>query len=145
MTSPFAPYTNATLVFQVSTGTLTTDTLGNVVPPKSKLTCTAVLKPTSSYKQPEKPAGVPIDAIYLEGNLVSPLSTSAAISPFHTLVQPGANCSATIDGKTGQFWLLPSPRNPYVVAVDVYIVDRLRGWFREGASVTITGAEYTAP
>ena len=141
MLSPLAQFKNATLEFQVYAGDLEQDSNGNMRPPAAKVTVEAVLSPRN-YKLPEKPAGVPIEAVFVTGEIVSPLDTPTQKSPFRELVQTGALCKAEIGGMEGQFWLQPFVKDPYLDAVEVHIVDKVSGWFRVGAIVTIEGDEY---
>ncbi|MEO1208877.1 MAG: hypothetical protein AAFX78_04965 [Cyanobacteria bacterium J06638_20] len=142
MVSPLAQFKNSTLEFQVYAGSpLVQDANGNERPPAAKVTVEAVLE-QRNYKLPEKPAGVPIEAVFMTGEIISPLDTPTQKSPFRELVQPGASCKAEISDMTGQFWLQPFVKDPYLDAVDVHIVDEISGWFRIGSDVTIEGDEY---
>ena len=139
--SPLVQFKNATLEFQVYAGALVEDANGNMRPPAAKVTVEAVLE-AGNYKLPEKPAGVPIEAAFMTGEIISPLDTGTQPSPFRELVQPGALCKAEIAGMQGQFWLQPFVKDPYLDAVEVHIVDQISGWFRLGTDVTIEGDEY---
>lgn len=130
MTSPFADYANATLVFEVATGAFTTDNFtGNRKLTRTALTVTAIL---TEKRMPnlERAPGVDQQAIYLEGYAieVSPLAPDANPSLLPAEIRPNTWAACTWAGVTGQFYLLLTGRSPYGVANETG--DRLRGWFQ---------------
>jgi len=146
MTSPFAPFGNATLVFQVDSGALSQSPDGVSAPIQQRVTVLAVLADDkgSSMSLSPRPQSVPATAILFKGFLVSPLSTVVQKSTFERLVTDRTKCRCTINGVAGQFWLKPFVMDPFQQSVGVFIASELGGWFAPGAAVTIVGEEATA-
>jgi len=145
MTSPFSSFGNAVLEFQVDSGALSQSPSGVSVPIQERVTVEAVLEKASdrATSAATRPQFVPGGAIMLKGFLISPLSTSAARSPFERLVTERTKCKAVVNGQAGQFWLNSFVMDPFEKSVGVFIASKLSGWFVPGAAVTIVGVEAT--
>ncbi len=95
----FAPFTNATLTFQVAGGVTVDPRTGNVIESTTAEVYNAFLK----QKRPPdylNLSGVDRQIVYLEGKLVSPQTFSSS-------VVPGMPAAATFQSLTGEFELLP--------------------------------------
>lgn len=128
-TGPFAPYTNSLLEFQVSSGVLVSDTHGNQRPGLSTIQIEAMLK-QNTRPQIERREGVDTSAIYLEGRLtgvVGAASGQELVMP--RSITPDSLCSATWQGLTGRFWLEFTAPNPYLEALQIYLLTEIKGWF----------------
>lgn len=123
MGSPFAPFANAVLNFKVPNGELVTNPkTGNVKPSETTIAVTALLKQAQPPRTEPLP-GKDNDQIYYEGFVVSP-------SPLPDSITPEAECTATIDGLSGEFRMIYTQRNPYTNALGIHDVDRIRGYFK---------------
>ena len=142
MTSPFAPYSNLTAVFQVPTGLQTTNKTGNPALETSPLVCMAyVLREDLSRQQRQTPlgAGAELSEIRLEGHWIAPLQAPQTLAPeqagetymwrvdsgftlpqdgFATLSEYETFVDANRDRITaeGRFIIAASPPNPFGLA-----------------------------
>lgn len=85
------------LVFQVPSGTYTTDALGQQVPATSAVTVVAKLRATNDPALREQ-AGADAESVALIGRLQDPTAMPAGIVP-------GMTASLTVDGRPGVFTL----------------------------------------
>lgn len=136
--SPFEPFKNSLLTFQVSSGSLIEDALGNMRPGTAVVEVEAILKQVSRPNV-EPREGVDTTAIFLDGYIVSVAGAEAG----YEQLLPGAvtqdsPCAATWQGRTGRFWMEFTAPNPYVRSQGIYFVDKLRGWF-EPSSFVVAG------
>lgn len=130
MTSPFSDFVNATLHFQVATGSFTRDDVGNPVDVVQEETVTAMLKKLSAFSasQVNRLPGVDDTALLLEGYCVEPM-----ILPDQVLAETVAR--ATWSGLPGKFWLM-SPVNPPYGKQGIGAISeaaagtKIRGWFQ---------------
>lgn len=138
MASPFAPYANASLRWQVPTGGSTVDAAtGNVIPETAEIVLTALLNQRggNSRQLPDsRPQGVDETAVYLEGYAVEPMELPVSVVPLSRAI-------ATWDNRHGSFVLLVTGRSPY--GVDPITGTKLKGWF-QAQSYAIDEA-YTPP
>ena len=84
MTSPFAPYSNLTVVFQMPTGLQTTNMTGNPSLEVEPLVCMAyVLRENLRRQQRQTPlgAGAELSEIRLEGHWIAPLEAPQNLAP----------------------------------------------------------------
>jgi hypothetical protein len=128
-TSPFAPFTNATLLFTLPSTNSTVDPItGNrVFEDGEVVTVEAKLKSVSNAKVERMP-GIDPSAVYLEGHVTkvtSPTLTESIILPDG--IKPSDVAAATWNEKQGNFVILFTGRSPY--HVEKIIGDRLKGWF----------------
>lgn len=133
VTSPFAPYKNSVLRFQVATGSLVADLNGNQRPGKAIIQVEALLEQRRDLSRTVEPGADPT-AIYLEGFLVSP-------RPLPTPITPDSLCAATWQGRAGRFTYEFTARNPYLSALNIDLVERIRGQFMPG-SFAVSGGEW---
>lgn len=142
--SPFAPYANFTARFQVQDSGLVEDADGNMVPLKSWVQVTAVMQDMGRIN----PRNVAIDnfpglntnARTLDGFVVSPLpDTPGGNTYLDTLIDWRTPAEATMDGKVGLFYWDQALRDPFLLSVKVDIVREFKGYFVEGAAITIEG------
>lgn len=155
MSSPFTAFVNAHLRFQVATGTLQPDGKGNLKPGKAVVEVAAMLKQETKQGKEErrKPApGVDETAIYIEGYLVEPLSLPGIITP-------DTPCQIEWQGRKGRFYVDFTAKNPFLDALNINLVNKLRGWFAPSSFVvegspwqpapapapTSDGNQYTQP
>lgn len=115
---------NAVLTFQTGSGTTTIDPeTGNPIESQETLEVSAKL---DQVKDPrvERPSGVNISAIYMEGFAINP-----AILPSN--VTPTATAQATINSLSGRFFLVPVMQKAAVVAQEFLDLTgtRIAGWF----------------
>lgn len=128
-TSPFAPFTNATLLFTLPSTNSTVDPVtGNrIFEDGEVVTVEAKLKSVSNAKVERMP-GIDPSAVYLEGHVTkvtSPTLTESIILP--DAIKPNDVAVATWNEKQGNFVILFTGRSPY--HVEQIIGDRLKGWF----------------
>ncbi len=142
MTSPFAPYSNLTVVFQMPTGLQTTNMTGNPSLEVEPLVCMAyVLRENLRRQQRQTPlgAGAELSEIRLEGHWIVPLQAPQNLAPeqageaymwrvdsgftlpqngFTTLSEYETFVESNRDRVTaeGRFIIAASPPNPFGVA-----------------------------
>lgn len=132
MASPFASYANATLNFQVASGTLTPDSKGNLRPGSAIVEVTALLQQKRDPNEEMMP-GVDKTAVWVEGYIVSVANQESLVLP--TVVTPDSPCAATWQGRQGRFYMQFQARNPYLAALSIDLVERLKGYFQIGSFV----------
>jgi hypothetical protein len=142
MASPFVSFANSTLRFQVASGALIEDRNGNLRPGRLTVTVSALLKQARDNKTTEQP-GVDVNAIYLEGYLVEPTVLPGSI----TIDSP---CQAIWQGREGRFFYEFTAVNPYLAALNINLVNPIRGWFQPGlyalpGEEEMAGTQYTSP
>jgi len=133
-TSPFSAFANATIDFEVPTGTQTTDRYGNPVIESEIVTITALLKPAQgrSFNRSDIEylynGGIERRGVLLEGYLVHPTKYPDNFDSYPV----GRITIETIAGKTetGLFEVIPTVQNPYVQAVGVDLINRIQGFYR---------------
>lgn len=147
MTSPFAPFANSTLRFQVAGSGLVEDRNGNLRPARVTVTVSALLKQSTKNKsdsQTSERSGVDTSAIYLEGYLVEP-----AVLPSSITIDSA--CQITWQGREGRFFYEFTAVNPYLAALNINLVNQIRGWFQPGSYALpgedemSGGTQYTSP
>jgi hypothetical protein len=122
-TSPFAPYANALLRFQVASGELLTDIkTGNKRPGTAIVEVVALLEQKKAPKNNELP-GVDDTAVWVEGFLVTP-------RPLPGEITPESQCFGVWQGRQGRFHLQFTARNPYIAALGIDLVEKIRGYFQ---------------
>lgn len=123
VTSPFAPYANSLLRFQVASGELLTDIkTGNKRPGTAIVDVVALLEQKRSPQNKELP-GVDDTAVWVEGFLITPRPLPGAITP-------ESQCFGTWQGREGRFHLEFTARNPYIAALGIDLVEKIRGYFQ---------------
>ncbi len=133
MASPFAPYANAVLLFQVASGTLAPDSNGNLRPGKAVIEVRALLQQKRDPNREPRP-GVDESFVWTEGYITQVGSDPKALV-LPSIVTPDSPCSATWQGRVGRFHLEFTARNPYLATVNVNLVERIRGYFVPGLFV----------
>lgn len=128
--SPFAAFQNAVLVFQVPTGAVKQNSVGNRVVETATLEIKAMLNPVADAAQIQQYIGDDDSAELMTGYLVSPLQL-----PFNLL--PPIEGKATIKTnsglfETGTFNLLPSSQSAYITGIGVKYLCKIVGVFRRG-------------
>lgn len=136
MSSPFAAFANATLRFQVASSALVIDANGNPRPGTAVVEVTAMLKQARDPKREPRP-GVDSSSIWLEGYLIAP-------SPLPGIVTPDSPCAITWQGRSGRFFLEFTAVNPYLDALGINLVNKLRGYFQPGSFV-VEGPPWMPP
>lgn len=123
MSSPFAGFENATLTFKVAGSGTADPVTGNRNFARSHVAVEALLTEQSNRKQKDiqRPAGVDIQAIYLEGYAVIP-------DRLPVTVKPNTWAEAVWSGFNGKFYLMLTANSPY--GVEDSTGDRIRGWFQ---------------
>ena len=126
--SPFTPYVNAILNFNVPVMVKSSDRVGNRSMQDQIITLKAVLKPQESDAVTlQYYIGDDVTATLLEGYLVQP-----PVMP--NLLKPPFDGNATITTasgrvESGRFKILPSIVSPYLVALNLNLVNKIRGIF----------------
>jgi len=126
MSSPFAFASNAVLTFSVPTDTTTEDEWENVVCDRTDVSIICILKPTTP--KAESVEGVDQNSTYVEGFLVDPLELPISIKPLTKAI--ALITTATGVTTTGEFTLLETIQNPFVMSAKVDLVNRIRGIFK---------------
>lgn len=140
MSSPFATYANATLRFQVASGELVTDpTNGNVKPGVAVVEVAAMLQQKRDPNREARP-GVDTSAVWCEGYITSIVGQDSLVLP--SVVTVDSVCAAVWQGRQGRFYLEFTARNPYIAALGIDLVERIRGYFQLGSFV-VTGEIWT--
>lgn len=123
MPTPFTPYQNCTLIFEVQ-GSLspTFDEFGNPVVQTSN--SAEFQGKASQKKDPRVSAQQGIDSTqtYMEIRLTEPIALPPEI-------KAGAIAKMTVAGREGEFQLLPAIPSPY--GVDEILGQKLSGYFTE--------------
>lgn len=130
MPSPFTPFENALLVFNIPTGAVTKNALGNRVSQTAAVEIRAMLKPVRDAAEVSYYIGDDDSAELMSGYLIAPLQLPANL-------HPPAEGKATIKtalGKTevGTFELKPSSQSPYIAGAKVNFLCKIIGVFRRG-------------
>jgi len=125
--SPFTKYANATITFQIPTGSYTIDPVtGNPTSSTTATTVKAILNPSKA--DPKYYEGADESWEVLEGYWVDPLTPPAGIVP-------GMVGTATVTTSiglavSGSFRLLPITQDPFVIGANVTIISPIKGLFR---------------
>lgn len=127
MTSPFASFQNAVLEFQVATGTLVPDSKGNLRPGTTTLEVGAMLQQRRDPNREPRP-GVDTSSIWVEGYITSIAGQSSLVLP--SSITPDSPCAATWEGRQGRFYLEFTARSPYLSALQIDLVEKIRGYFQ---------------
>jgi hypothetical protein len=125
MSSPFSFASNATLIFSVPTNSVTADEWGNITNETTTISITCLLKP--STPKAESMEGIDQNSTYLEGFLVEPLELPVLIKPLTKAIAVIVTANGVEE--TGEFTLLKTIQNPFVMSANVDLVNRIRGFF----------------
>lgn len=139
MASPFASFANATLSFQVASGALTPDAKGNLRPGTAIVTVEALLQQKRDPNEEMLP-GVDKTAVWVEGYITRIANQDDLVLP--TVITPDSPCSAVWQGRQGRFHMQFNARNPYLAALSIDLVERLKGYFQIGNFV-VSGDPWT--
>jgi hypothetical protein len=121
--SPFAPYANTLLRFRVGDGTLAIDPkTGNRRPGTRLVDVVAVVQQKQRPRNKEMP-GVDDLAVWVEGFLVNP-------RPLPPEIVSSSMCFGVWDGRQGRFHLDFTARNPYIAALNIDLVEKIKGFFQ---------------
>ena len=125
--SPFANYSNAVLTLSVPTAELTSDAYGNPSPKYEQLQIKALLQPSGNPRIIYQ-AGSDKNAQAMVGYLVEPQTLPDS-------VKLPAVAEATITTgigreEKGNFEILPTVQDPFLVAQGVSVVTKIEGVFR---------------
>lgn len=128
--SPFATFANATLTFNLPTGVVTTNLVGNRVVQTSPLAFTAMLSPVRDTGEINYYIGDDDVSELMKGYLIEPTIFPA------TLTAPieGSAQVETVIGtfKTGTFKLLPRSQSPYLTGLKIEFLTSIFGVFKRG-------------
>jgi hypothetical protein len=127
--SPFASFANAALTWTLPGTAAGVDPItGNrMFTAGESLVVAAMLKAVSAYKKERLP-GVSLQAVYLEGRVVSvSLNGQPGTLLIPNTIQHEARASATWDELNGEFVILKRGRSPF--RTEQIIGDRIAGWF----------------
>lgn len=141
MASPFADYANAQLRFQVSSGALAPDSKGNMRPSKAVIEVTALLQQKRDPNREPRP-GVDESAIWVEGYITQIGADPEGSLVLPSVVTPDSLCAAAWQGRVGKFQMEFTARNPYLAAIEIDLVERIRGYFVPGSFV-VSGEPWT--
>lgn len=119
--TPFAPYKNANLTFRIAGDYLVTDRLGNRRPVTEIVTVEALLEQKQIPRTVERP-GPNSNMVWVEGFLIDP-------RPLPAPVTPDSYCVGIWQRLQGRFYLEFSARNPDLAALDINLVERIKGFF----------------
>ena len=126
MTSPFAFAANATLTFNVPSNATTTDKYNNVIPVYEQVEVICLLKPSTTT--PEVQPGIDENVTPMAGFLVDPLELPTNVKSLTKAIAKIKTANGVFE--TGEFTLLKTIQNPFVMAANVDLVNRIRGTFR---------------
>jgi hypothetical protein len=126
MSSPFAFASNAELTFKVPTATTTVDEWGNTIPVTTDIQIICLLKPETP--EAETIEGIDRNSTVMEGFLVDPLTLPEGIKPLTVAIAKIKVSEGII--RTGEFTLLDTIQNPFVMSAKVDLVNRIRGIFK---------------
>lgn len=130
MSSPFATFANAVLTFNVPTGNVTVNTVGNRVVETSPLSFTAMLKPVKDTAEINYYVGDDDVSELLKGYLIEPLIFAPSLTaPIEGSAQIQTAIGTT---KTGTFKLLPLTQSPYLTGLGIEFLTKIQGVFRRG-------------
>lgn len=130
MSSPFKPYENSTLTFSVASGALETDALGNVKPSTATVVVKALLKQARDPNRVPVP-GVDPTAVWCEGYITEVNSDPENLT-LPSSITTDSSCSILWQGRTGSFKLAFTADSPYLAALNINLVNRIRGYFQPG-------------
>lgn len=133
MSSPFAPFTNATLRFQVASGNLVVDRKGDFRPGKTVIEIRALLQQKKDPNREPRP-GVDSTAIWVEG-YITQVGGDPESLVLPSVITPDSPCQTIWQGRAGQFSMEFTARNPYLAALSIDLVERIRGYFQPGSFV----------
>lgn len=130
MPSPFAPFENALLVFQVPTNVVTKNALGNRVTQTAQVEIRAMLKPVKDTAIVNYYIGDDITSEVLSGYLTNPLQLPPNL---HAPIEGRATITTGL-GKTevGTFELKPNSQSPYIMGAKIGFLNKIIGVFRRG-------------
>lgn len=130
MPSPFAPFENALIVFDIPTGVVTKNALGNRVTQTAEVEIRAMLKPVKDAAEVQYYIGDDNTAELMSGYLTNPLRLPPNL---HAPIEGRATIKTAL-GKTevGTFELKPNSQSPYVMGVKMNFIHKIIGVFRRG-------------
>ena len=130
MVSPFSTFANATITFNLPTGVVTTNSVGNKVVQTSPLAFTAMLKPVRDTGEVNHYIGDDDVSELMKGYLIEPKS----FPPTLTAPIEGSATVKTAIGvtKTGTFKLLPRSQSPYLTGLNIEFLTSIFGVFKRG-------------
>jgi len=130
MPSPFSPFQNAILTFQVPTNIVTTNAVGNRVVQTTPVEILAMLKPVKNAAEVQRYLGDDSSAELMKGYLIEPLQLPANL---HPPVEGTATIITALGiTETGTFELQPLSQSPYLTGVKVDFLNKVVGIFRRG-------------
>lgn len=126
MSSPFAAFANSTLLFQVASGSLQPDSKGNLRPGTDVVEVTAMLNQKRDMNRETRP-GVDSSAVWCEGYITEVAGQSSLVMP--SSVTPDSPCQCTWQGRNGRFYMEFTARSSYLAALNIDLVEKIRGYF----------------
>lgn len=130
MSSPFTPFANAVLTFNLPTGEVSVNSVGNTVVVTTPLEFAAMLSPVRDTAEVNFYVGDDDVSELMKGYLVEPLSFPATLTaPIEGIAQVKTAIGIT---KTGTFKLLPVTQSPYLTGLKIEFLNKIRGVFRRG-------------
>lgn len=146
MSSPFAPFANAVLNFDLPTGEEYYNEVGNRVVQTTPVQLLVMLSPVRDAATVNQYVGDDQTSELMSGYLVSPLSMPENLTPpiegtaeittaiggaRHTLPDGTSGRMAGVN-KTGTFKLLPLTQSPYLVGLKIEFLTKVFGTFSYG-------------
>lgn len=130
MSSPFTSFANAVLTFNVPTGNVTINLVGNRVVETSPLQFTAMLKPVKDAAEVSFYVGDDDVSELMKGYLVEPLVFPATLTaPIEGKAEVKTAIGVT---KSGTFKLLPLTQSPYLTGLSIEFLTKVTGVFKHG-------------
>lgn len=128
MPSPFLGFDNATLIFQIPTGTYAINSTGGRTPVTAPVSIRALLKPVRDVAQIQYYLGADQTSELMRGYLVEPMSLPAGL---HLPADGVAEIEIAIGVVAkGSFKMLPCTASPYLVGAGIDLVNRIQGVFK---------------
>ncbi len=128
MISPFKQFENAKLTFQIPTGKVVVNRVGNRVQEVGPVEVRAMLKPSKNAVQINYYVGDDQTLELLTGYLTEPLTMPRYL---HPPVDGEAEIKTAIGiTRKGTFKLLPNTQSPYIMGVDIPFLTKITGVFR---------------
>lgn len=128
MSSPFKSFENAVLIFQVPTGNVTTNSVGNRVVETGPVELKAMLKPVKDAAEVQFYVGDDETSELMSGYLTEPTVLPASV---HPPIEGTCEVKTAIGvTRTGHFKLLPHTNNPYLVSLNIAFLSKIIGIFR---------------
>lgn len=117
MSSPFEDFANAIIVFEVASSSISSDSFGFPVFPKTSLTCSVHLKSKKDISEARQ--GSDKFTSEVEGYWVDPIARPS--------VPANTKGRINVGGMIGTITLMPSVPNPFIAKLEIEGLDPLKG------------------